>query len=80
MKICWSFLDSVLEKKKAFNGSIADPVLKRKKQVPGWYSVGKAPDKHPKTPRGNHHKVYFEALDLFPSRNMTSFQPQYDVV
>ena len=60
--------ESVLEKKKAFNRNIGDSILKRKTKAPAMYSIGKAPDEHPTTPRDNYRRVYFEALDLLKSQ------------
>ena len=48
-----TFYGSVLEKKKAFNGNIGDPFLKRKTHAPARYYRGKGPDEHPTTPKDN---------------------------
>ena len=72
--------DSVLEKKKAFNGNIDYPILKWKTQAPGRYSLGKDPDEYPTTARDNYRKVYFEALDLLISHIEQRFQqPSFEI-
>ena len=60
--------ESVLENRKAFVRNIGNPILKRKTKAPAIYSIGKALDKDPTTPRDNYRRVYFEALDHLKSQ------------
>ena len=59
LKHIWSdgsfddFCDSVLKKKKAFNGNIGGPNLKLKTQASSRFAIGRAPDEHPTIPRDN---------------------------
>lgn len=53
-----------MDKKRSFEKNLGNPILKRKIQGPGKYSVNKFPGEHPNMPRDSHHLVYFQAFDL----------------